>query len=353
MTATETVQKGSKVWLLLLALVLLSNLVLYHTDFGLSLLPEEAKAVVLGSLFDFVITIPVLFMLYQKKFSAKSAILLFATGCVAARFLIPKSFLEPFLFVTWAGVAIESALFLLELAVIFVLVKYLPKIVRRVKESPLPLIFSFPKAVDEYIPNHQLIQLLCTDFLMFYYAFFSWKKKPKEGITLYKNSSYVVFQLMLIHAIVIETIGLHWWLHEKSMVLSLILLFLNVYSVIFLLGDLQAVRLNPVYVDDEAMYLSFGLLKRAEIRFEDIEGVKENPEIGKKRDKDTIDFIAGDFETPEPHLMLVMKKPVAVVSLLGVKKEYRKVLIRSDAPSELKQAVLDGMERCGRDNRED
>lgn len=67
MTALETVQKGSKVWLLLLALVLLSNLVLYHTDFGLSLLPEEAQAVVLGSLFDFVITIPVLFMLYQKN----------------------------------------------------------------------------------------------------------------------------------------------------------------------------------------------------------------------------------------------------------------------------------------------
>lgn len=166
----------------------------------------------------------------------KYAIGLFAAGCIAARFLIPKSYLEPFLFVTWAGIAVELALLFLEFAIIFMLVKYLPKIVRKVKESPLPVIFSFPKAVGEYIPDNRLIQLLCTDFLMFYFALFSWKKKPREGITLYKQSSYVVFQLMLIHAILIETIGLHWWLHEKSPVLSLILLLLNVYSVIFLMA---------------------------------------------------------------------------------------------------------------------
>ena len=47
--------------------------------------------------------------------------------------------------------------------------------------------------------------------LMFYYACATWKKKRVETvytITLHQKSSYTAFEVMLIHAIVIETIGI-------------------------------------------------------------------------------------------------------------------------------------------------
>lgn len=340
-----TVERGSKVWLLLLALVLISNILLYNTNIGLSLLPDETKTVVIGTLLDLVITIPILFMLYRKKFDVKLAIILAAAGCIIARFLIPKPYLEPFVAVTWVGIVIEVALVIFELVLIFTLVRYLPKIFKKVKESELPTVFAFPNAIDLYVKKNPIIHMICSESLMFYYAFCSWKKKPREGITLYKNSSYIIFQVMIIHAIVVETIGIHWWLHEKSMIISIIVLILNIYSIIFFLGDIQALRLNPVYFDEKAMYLSLGLLKRVEIRFDEIESIIENPEVKKKKPKDTIDFIASDFQTPEPQLMLVMKKPITAVLFMGLKKEFVKVEIRSDAPAELKQSILNGIER--------
>ena len=83
---------------------------------------------------------------------------------------------------------------------------------------------------------------------------------------------------MIIHGIAIETIGIHWWLHEKSIILSVVLLVLNIYSVIFFLADMQAIRLNPVYVTNDTLYLSLGLMKRTEIRFDHIAEIIEDKE---------------------------------------------------------------------------
>lgn len=340
----NTAKKGNSIWLLLLAFVLIGNILIYNTNMGLSLLPDETQAIVLGSLLDLIICFPVLIMLYKRKFNIKLAIILGAGGCIIARFLIPKNFLEPFIAVTWAGITIEVALIIFEIILIITFVRYIPQIIKNVKESELQTVFSFPQAIDLYVKKNPIIHMICSESLMFYYAFFSWKKNPKEGITLYKNSSYIAFQIMMIHAIVIETLGFHWWLHDKSMIISIILLILNVYSVIFFLADIQAIRLNPVYINDQAIYISLGLLKRAEIRFDEIESIIENPEVlQKKIPKDTIDFIVSDFSKADPDLILVMKKPLTATLFMGLKKEYAKVAIRSDSPAQFKQTILDGM----------
>lgn len=168
------------------------------------------------------------------------------------------------------------------------------------------LIFAFPNAVDNHVKNHPLIQVICSEMLMFYFACASWKKKRVESvytITLHQKSSYIAFQIMLIHAIVIETIGIHWWLHEKSVTLSIILLLLNVYSLIFIVADIQAVRLNPLQVEEERFYISLGLMKRMEICWDDIEEIIVDQSIlEQKLTKDTIDFIACITE------MLLLKK---------------------------------------------
>lgn len=347
------VSKGNKIWLILLFLVLTSNFVLYNTSFGVSILPDEPRGVVIGSLFDLIFISPLLYMLYKKKFDVKLAIALIATGCIIARFFIPKPFLQPFIAVTWVGIAVEAAIVLFEILLIITFVRYLPKIVRKVKESELPILFSFPNAVDLYVKNNPIIHVICSELLIYYYALCSWKKKRKDGITLHQNSSYIAFQVMLIHAIVVETLGVHFWLHDKSLILSILLLLLNIYGIIFILGDIQAVRLNPIYFDDKAMYISFGLMKRAKIRFDDIEQVIENPQVPEKRSKDTIQFMPVDLTTPDPHLLLIMKKPIPAILFMGMKKEYTKVEIHSDSPNELKEAIINGIAKNKNATEED
>ncbi|MGE7692684.1 beta-carotene 15,15'-monooxygenase [Lysinibacillus sp. NPDC094177] len=338
-------KKKQNIWLAFLLVVLASNYTLYNTGLGLSILPSETNGVVIGSLIDFVLIMPVLFLLYKGKFSLKQAVILAAAGCMAARFIIPIEHLQPFVAVTWAGFAIEGTIILLEILLVATLVRYIPRILTDVRSTTLPDLFSFPRAVEKHAPKHPIIQMLCADFLVFYYALASWKRKERPGLTLHKNSSYIAFIIMLIHGIAIETIGIHWWLHEKSMVLSILLLIFNVYSVLFFIADMQAIRFNPVYVTTDKLYLSLGLMKRAEIRFDQIEELIEDKEqLERKLSKDTIDFIARDFDAAYPQFILKMKEPVEVTFMLGLKKRYNNVAIKADQAQEFRKMLLQGME---------
>ncbi|WP_371400136.1 beta-carotene 15,15'-monooxygenase [Priestia megaterium] len=343
----------SFVALFLLLLVISSNYVLYHSSFGLQSLPSDFNGVVVGSILDLSLVAPLLFLAWQRKFSLKYFIVLIATGLVAARFIIPSEYFTSFQSVMWLGVGIEGLLILFELSLLFMLVKNVPPILRRIRSSSLPLLFSFSRAVNDKFPKQTFIHILCSEMLMFYYAFGTWKKKPSDEattFTLYKRSSFVTFQIMIIHAIVIETLGLHWLLHNTSIILSVVLLILNIYSIVFFLGDIQALRLNPLRVEDDRIYISFGLAKRMEISFKDIEKIVEDTHIlEQKIPNTTIEFIARDFEKVYPDLVLTLKSPIEATLFMGIKKKYQRVAIRVDDPHALKKIVKERLEKAQRD----
>src|SRR5690606_14481244 len=139
------------------------------------------------------------------------------------------------------------------------------------------------------------------------------KRRPsieEHQFTLHRNTSLIAFYVMLLHAIVIETIGIHWWLHEKSIALSIVLLVLNVYSVLFFLADIQAVRLNPLEVGERHLRVSLGLGKRMEIPYDAIERVEWGAEAAacKLKDRSVIDFIAKDFEEATPQAVIYLRQ---------------------------------------------
>ncbi|WP_375232428.1 beta-carotene 15,15'-monooxygenase [Priestia megaterium] len=340
----------SFVALFLLLLVISSNYVLYHSSFGLQSLPSDFNRVVVGSILDLSLVAPLLFLAWQRKFSLKYFIVLMATGLVAARFIIPSEYFTSFQSVMWLGVGIEGVLILFELSLLFMLVKNVPPILRRIRSSSLPLLFSFSRAVNDKFPKQTFIHILCSEMLMFYYAFGTWKKKPSDEantFTLYKRSSFITFQIMIIHAIVIETLGLHWLLHNTSIILSIVLLILNIYSIVFFIGDIQALRLNPLRVDDDHLYISFGLAKRMEIPFRDIAEIVEDAHIlQQKIPNATIEFIARDFETVHPDLLLILKSPIEATLFMGIKKKYQQVAIRIDDPHAFKKIVKEHLEKA-------
>lgn len=339
------IEKGKNIWLGLLLLVLASNFALYQTSVGARIIPTEAEGVVIGSLLDFAIVAPILFMLYRGKFSWKMAITLTATGCILIRLMIPSELLAPFANITLIGIAAEVVLVFFELLIILTLVRYLPKILQDVKSSSLPVLFSFHDAVKRYVKHNPMIQMICAEGFMLYYALFSWKKPAPSGITLYKNSSFIAFQVMMIHAIIVETLGIHYFLHAKWPIVSIILLVLNVYSIFFFLGDLQALRLNPVQVKGDSLYISLGLMKRAKIDFAQIACLIEDKEVlQKKRKKDTLDFVVRDFETVYPDFILKMKVPQKATMFMGIVKEYDYVAIKSDDSLQLKELIFAKMQ---------
>lgn len=342
------------VWLFsFLLLVLASNIMLYRSPLTPIMLSEETKGAVIGSLIDFAIVMPILVLIlgrHKKKFSIQRLVIGMAGGIIAARFIIPAEYFEPFVVFSYVGFAIEGALLLFEVYLIGMLVRHLPSILAGVRSSDEPLLFAFPEMVHQKFKNARIIEMITSEFVMFYYAFATWRKKPSTEygeFTLYKNSSLIAFNIMMIHAIAIETIGIHWWLHDKSIVLSLVLLLLNIYSIFFFLADIQALRLHPVKMTDEYIYLSLGMMKTMKLSYADIENISVDKEklTQKLNKKTTIDFVARDFEVVYPHVLLNLRRPCKARFYLGFEKQYDKVAIRMDDPTKFLAIVENKMER--------
>ncbi|WKA50350.1 beta-carotene 15,15'-monooxygenase [Planococcus liqunii] len=320
--------------LALLLLVLTSNFLLYRSPLSSLVIPEDTFWVVAGSLVDFAFVTPLL-MLAAFRLSLKHFLALIAGGFVLARFIIPSLYFEPFTALFYIGIGLEALVLFAEIAFLGLLLYHVPAIVRTIRSQPeSPLFALLPTAYARIKPN-PLITVILSESLIFYYAFCSWKKEAPEGphlISLHKNSSAIAFYIMLIHAIVIETIGIHWWLHDKSLVLSVVLLILNVYSVVYFLGEIQAMRLNPLKISNGKLYVSLGLSKRMEVPLEAIKAIQ----WGGAADKETLTFIAQDFVEPEPQVILEFKEPQEAVLFFGRTKQVSRIALTVDDPAKLK-----------------
>lgn len=327
----------------LMLLVFIANLTLYYTTFGVDVIQNSSNLVVIGSIVDLAIVAPILFITWLKKWNVKNIIIAIATGLILVRLIIPFEYLRPYVALTWAGFLIEGIILIAELYLILTLFKYVPRIRTSMKNSSLPTLFKVPEAIEKHLNKTFIMKALSTEFLMVYYAFASWRKKQiikEHEFTVYKNSSLIATYMLVIHSLLIETIVLHWWLYSKFPIISIILLVLNVYTIFFILGNLQAIRHNPIQLTENKLYLSFGLVKRMEIDWEDIEQAITEPSIlNQKLTKDTIDFIARDFEQAFPHIILKLKQPSSVDFLFGIEKKYKYVAIRVDEPKKFKEIL--------------
>jgi len=105
------------------------------------------------------------------------------------------------------------------------------------------------------------------------------------------------------------------------------------------IGDIQIIRHNPIHITEEGMYVSCGMMKRMKINWTNIDEIIEEPKLlAEKRLKNTIEFIARDFEMNHPHIILKLKQPTEATLLFG-KKEYKFVAIRVDEPNRFKKVV--------------
>lgn len=348
------VQQNRTRWAIVaLLLILTSNLLLYRLPAPFLPTPNEALGVVFGSLIDLMVIAPllVLYITRSKRMTFKRLLTWIVLGVVAARLIIPLDYFAPFRWMPYVAIGFEGILAIIEIGLLILLITYFPRIIQEVKcrrESPL---FSFPMIVDEMIKKHQFLRIISAECLMFYYAFATWKQKPQlddKTFTLHHNTSLVAFYVMLIHAIVIETLGIHWWLHEKSMILSLVLLIVNVYSLIYFLGDLQVIRLNPLIVKEKVIQVSLGLGKRMTIPLQEIDSIvwDEEASVFNLKDKRLIDFIAIDFESVAPQCIITFKRPLPAIRFLGFEKEYQRAAFRVDDPKRFRALLEQRMKNA-------
>lgn len=321
-----------------LLLVLASNFLLYQSGVQNFLSLEITSGVAIGSLIDLAIVVPLLFYV-TFKISIKQTIGLMIAGLVIARFIIPTELFAPFAGILYTGILVEVLLVLSELGLLFLVIWKVPQIRKEMNDG---LLYSLLPATSKVVTENIFIRIVMSEFLMMYYACFTWKKKaPRHAsvVTMHEKTSAVAFNMMLIHAIIIETIGLHWWLHEKSFVLSIILLVLNIYSVFFFLADIQITRLHPLELKNGNLYVTKGLAARIIVPLHMIKEVEWGAALPSKN---TLKFIYQDFEELEPQAIIHLHEPIEATMFMGMKKRVTEFSIRVDEPQKLKELLARG-----------
>lgn len=124
---------------------------------------------------------------------------------------------------------------------------------------------------------------------------------------------------------VCETVGLHVIVGHWSTVAAWIIMGVSIYSLLWLVGDYHALRLHPILLDPDHLYLRTGLRWRATL---DLAQIAELC-VASKQDKRAQGYINMGV-WGEPRLVLVLRQPVIVRGLFGLQKQALRIGLTVD-----------------------
>jgi hypothetical protein len=159
------------------------------------------------------------------------------------------------------GILAEAAV------LVFVVVK-LRRVIRQVRASrTLLLVDALEDSLGRELPR-RLGAILATEVAAVFYALAGWRRAtPTEGFSTHRERSYLVVIGILAFLVAVETAGLHIILLHLSTTAAWIATALSSYTLLWLVGDAQAVRLHPILVDDTGISVSQGIRWRTEVPF--------------------------------------------------------------------------------------
>jgi hypothetical protein len=350
----ETSRSKWMIYSFLVLLILVCNYTLYHQTL---FYPLDEKLVI-ASLIDFILVIPILtyFIIIRKRYSLKVIGLPLLGGYAAAYLIIPDDLLQSFSQLSWIILAIEGLFISVEVLLLYKVVMKLPKLKKEfTRITGLGVYFpeSINQTLESVIKNNTLRNIWTTELSIYYFSLFSYRKKVGSQIiehtfSYHKNTSAIALNIMLIHAIVIETLGLHYFLHQVNPVVSYILLLLNVYSVFLFLAEIQAIRLCPIQIIDKELLIQIGMMKRIKVPISNIvkfEHYNGPDTFSKAEEKHIFNARVNDLIQEKPMFDIHLKTPIYANLLYGFTKEINRIVLTVDDPNRFYQTLTEYIER--------
>ncbi|MGA5688643.1 hypothetical protein [Cytobacillus pseudoceanisediminis] len=334
---------GRPKWLcfgVLTCLILLSNYTLYRTSL-FDPVPDEAAV---GSLLDFLVVVPLLayFLVLRKRYSLKYLGAVILAGYAAAYLIIPSRQFPQVPFFPYLIVFSEMLFIGLELFIAYKILTKLPGLLReyrRLNGINSLFLFNAKRSADKYLPNHTLGSVFVTEFAMFNYALFSWKKKTSikhgDSFTYHQKTSVNAVYIMLIHAIAIESIGLHFWLHSWNAIAAYIVLIANIYGILYFLAEINATRLTPFVLTDSHLLLQSGFSKSMYLPLENVREIiyYDGPEkFSRQEMNDLFDARVPDLIQEKPMFEILLKDPQVYELMYGFKRKASRIVLNVDEP---------------------
>lgn len=187
----------------------------------------------------------------------------------------------------------------------------------------------------------KVIAFTMTQFLVIPYSFVGWSQGISEtegtAFSYHQTHNLVAIVLGLCFMTVIEALPIHFFLAMHNARVAWIFDALNAYSLLWLLGHLNAMRLRPILLNDEKLHLRIGLFSHATVALADIEAVHP-PDEALTEGRDYVNMAVFLFSFP-PNLVLTLKEPVKVRRFDRLDKKAHRLGLVVDDVSQLKKEL--------------
>lgn len=288
----------------------------------------------LGITIDLIVIAPLLYVFLIRKTSIPktTVIPLIMLGILCCSLILPADnqyYLN--LFKTW-GVPV------LELSVLTLLIykfRKTRKVFLKEKSNTFDFFIVLKNTCSEILPK-PLVMPMATEIAVFYYGFINWKVKDlkKNEFTYHKESGTMALLFALILIISAETVGLHYLLLKWNAVFAWIFTGLSIYSGIQIFGFLKSMTKRPILIENNLLYLKYGIMTEAIINLSDIDSIEiTSRDIEVNDNLRKLSFL-GDLESH--NVIMHLKKENTLFGLYGMKKTYKSIAFFADKKEEFK-----------------
>ena len=308
------------------ALFLAFAFTIFIVEFGIAgsiYFDGNPSVIALAITFDLALGIPALYyflVLRKKQAPAVTLIPVLIASLLMASFVLPATQQT---YLDWIKKLIP-VLELIVLGFVFSKIRTIAHNFRAAKRSAIYVTDALAVSVKQALGNVPGLGMVLTEFSLLYFAFGGWFKKFASSdpshipFSYHCKSGYAAIASVLLLVLIAETAALHLLLQRWSTLAAWIFTGFSIYGALWLIGDYHALRLHPIVLSQEFLYLRTGLRWRAAIPLAEIAGIQKFNPRAKKADGYLCLAVFGD-----PRLVVHCKRPVVVQGLFGVKREAR------------------------------
>jgi len=276
-----------------------------------------------GITFDLTITIPALywfFVIRTEKARPLSIAPVFMVGTIVAAFLLPctqQHFLGQLKFVI-GPVA--------EVLLIAALVQRIRKFERSTSSDPYERIAA---AVRSLAGEGRVAQIVASEIAVMYYALCCWRRNAEpnaRAITFHERNGWGVILFGIVLLIAAEGTAMHLLIGRWNANAAWIWTALDVWAILWLLGDYHALRLRSTTLDDDALRVRYGLRWTLDVPRESILSIGEVTEESQWKQPGILKIAMLDA----PKWLITLREPIIAHGIASLTKETRAIALLPD-----------------------
>ncbi len=332
---TKSIKSQHTIIILGIPLLLIALLILLKNTSYFSTHPDTLSSAIT---IDLLVTIPLIYFLGIRKTAIpKTTVVPFIIlGVIICSLILPlenQYYLNGFK--TWFLPVIE----LLVLALVIYNILKARQLYKLNNQNASSDFFTVLKTTCYKILPKIVVIPFVTEIAVFYYGFIHWKKrilKPNE-FSYHKNNGTIGLLMAVVFLIGVETIAIHLLLAKWSTIAAWILTGVSIYSAIQIFGFSKSMLQRPIVIQDEVLYIRYGILNETVINIEDIESI----------DLSTTDFepntqtrklsVLGALEGH--NLIIKLKKENTLIGLYGIKRSFKVLALHVDDKQGFKDSI--------------